>query len=192
MQSDQHDVPVTSEEAVNTEAASGSLEESQGGDEQTNETEQQPSLEEQLLQWRDRALRTQADLENFKKRAAREKEETAKYGRRDLLEDLLPVLDNFGLGLSAARSGQEATSIVFGLEMVEKQLHEFLRLQGVEPVNCQAGDDFDPNLHDALGREESSEVGDGKILRQMRPGYRLHDRLLRPAAVFVASQPTAE
>jgi molecular chaperone GrpE len=146
------------------------------------------SLQTDLDRFRDLAQRTQADFENYKKRAAREKDEGVKYANRALLERLLPIIDNFQLGLSAAREESEQSPIYSGMSMVLKQLTDFLTESGVEPVDAE-GKSFDPNLHEAIGHQPSAEVPEGHVIRQTRRGYRLKDRLLRPATVVVSSGP---
>jgi molecular chaperone GrpE len=141
------------------------------------------SLQGDLDRFRDLALRTQADFENYKKRAARERDEGIKYANRSLLERLVPIVDNFELGLSAAR--EERSPIYSGMNMVLKQLTDFLTENGLEPIDA-VGKQFDPNLHEAIGHEPSAEVPEGRVIRQTRRGYRLKDRLLRPAAVMVS------
>jgi len=157
----------------------------------TDETGQSPdqSLEAELLKFKELALRAQADFDNYRKRAAREREETLRYANSRMLETLLPVIDNFELGMVAARNATEASNIVAGFEMVYRQLQDFLKEQGVEVIDAD-GADFDPNLHEALGHETSDEVKEGQILRQIRKGYKLRERLLRPANVIVSSGPT--
>lgn len=147
------------------------------------------SLQADLDRFRDLALRTQADLENYKKRATREKEEGIKYANRGLLERLVPIIDNFELGLSAAREEGERSPIYSGMSMVLKQLTDFLTENGLEPVDAE-GKQFDPNLHEAIGHEPSEEVPENHVIRQTRRGYRLKDRLLRPATVVVSSGPS--
>jgi molecular chaperone GrpE len=141
------------------------------------------SLQGDLDRFRDLALRTQADFENYKKRASRERDEGIKYANRSLLERLVPIVDNFELGLSAAR--EERSPIYSGMNMVLKQLTDFLTENGLEPIDA-VGKQFDPNLHEAIGHEPSAEVPEGRVIRQTRRGYRLKDRLLRPAAVVVS------
>ena len=142
-------------------------------------------LQTDLDRFRDLALRSQADFENFRKRAAREKEEAVKYANASFLERLIPILDNFELGLTAARSSAEDSPIIAGMDMVAKQLNDFLVNTGAEPVNGE-GQKFDPNLHEAVAQEESEDVEEGMVLRQLRRGYKLRDRLLRPATVVVS------
>ena len=147
------------------------------------------SLQSDLDRFRDLALRTQADFENYKKRGAREKDEAIKFANRTLLERLVPIVDNFELGLSAARNQSEHSPIYSGMSMILKQLSDFLTESGLEPVDA-VGKQFDPNLHEAIGQEPSDKVPEGRVIRQTRRGYRLKDRLLRPATVVVSSGPT--
>ena len=144
------------------------------------------SLQSDLDRFRDLALRTQADFENYKKRAAREREDAIKYANSSLLERLVAIVDNFELGLSAAREEGKDSPVFAGMSMVQKQLNEFLADNGLKPIDA-VGKKFDPNLHEAIGHEPSDEVQEGEVIRQTRRGYRLKDRLLRPAAVVVSS-----
>ena len=145
-------------------------------------------LQADLDRFRDLALRTQADFENYKKRAAREKEEAIKYANSALLERLIPIVDNFELGLEAARGEGENSPVFSGMSMVLKQLMDFLTEHGVQPIDA-TGQKFDPNLHEAIAHESSDEVSEGVIIRQTRRGYRMKDRLLRPSSVVVSSGP---
>jgi molecular chaperone GrpE len=143
-------------------------------------------LQAEADRYKDLALRAQADFDNFRKRAAREKEDAIRYANNSLLERLLPILDNFELGLQAARqAGGNESAIINGMSMVGKQLDDFLRDAGVMPIDA-TGEKFDPNLHEALGQEASAEVPEGHVVRQLRRGYKLKDRLLRAANVFVS------
>ena len=145
------------------------------------------ALEQDILKWKDLAMRGAADLENFRKRSAREREESVRYANQSLLEDLLPILDNFEMGMQAAE--QEKESMVYiGMSMVRKQLDDFLANCGVTTIQAE-GQMFDPNLHDAVSQEESAAAEEGSVLRVMRRGYQLRDRLLRPATVVVAKSP---
>jgi molecular chaperone GrpE len=142
-------------------------------------------MEAELNKYKDAALRAAADLDNYRKRVSRERDESIKYANATFLERLIPVLDNFELGLQAARNAPEAAPIVDGLSMVYKQLQDFLANSGVETIDA-AGQTFDPNLHEALAQEESHDIPEGNVIRQVRRGYRLRDRLLRPANVVVS------
>jgi molecular chaperone GrpE len=153
--------------------------------------EQAPSAESlaaEVEKYKDAALRARADLDNYRKRVAREKEDAIRYANNSLLESLVPILDNFELGLEAAKNTPEATGIIQGLKMVRKQLEDFLRDHGVEIVNAE-GIPFDPNLHDAVGHEPNSNVTEGTVIRQLRKGFKLKDRLIRPASVIVSKGP---
>jgi molecular chaperone GrpE len=142
-------------------------------------------LQAEVSKYKDAALRAAADLDNYRKRVSRERDESIKYANTAFLERLIPILDNFELGLQAARKAPEAAPIMDGLSMVYKQLQEFLANSGVEIIDA-AGHTFDPNLHEALAQEENHQVPEGKVIRQVRKGYRLRDRLLRPANVVVS------
>ncbi len=141
-------------------------------------------LQSDMERFKDLALRSEADLQNFRKRAAREKEDAIKYSNAGFLERLIPILDNFDMGLNAARSDKNS-AILAGLEMVAKQFQDFLTDTGVQAIDA-AGQKFDPNLHEALAQEASKDVPEGHVIRQMRRGYKLKDRLLRAANVIVS------
>jgi molecular chaperone GrpE len=143
------------------------------------------NLTDELAQMRDSTLRARADFENTRKRLLREKEEAIRYANSTLIEKLLPVFDSFELGLAEAKKHKGAGPIVKGFELVWKQMADFLKENGVEPVDA-VGQAFDPNLHQALGQQESAEVPEGRVTSQVRKGYKLRDRLLRPAMVFVS------
>jgi molecular chaperone GrpE len=143
-------------------------------------------LQADLDRFRDLALRSQADFDNFKKRAAREKEDAIKYANSSLLERLIAIVDNFELGLSAAKEEGEQSPIYAGMNMVLKQLTDFLAENGLQPIDAE-GQKFDPNLHEAIAHEPSDTVPEGVVVRQTRRGYRLKDRLLRPSGVIVSS-----
>ena len=143
-------------------------------------------LQADLDRFRDLALRSQADFENYKKRAAREKEEAIKYANSSLLEKLIAIVDNFELGLEAARAEGEKSPIFSGMGIVLKQLSDFLAENGLQPIDA-TGQKFDPNLHEAIAHEPSDKAPEGTVIRQMRRGYKMKDRLLRPSSVVVSS-----
>ena len=148
------------------------------------------NLQADLDRFRDLALRSQADFENYKKRAAREKDEAIKYANIALLEKLITIVDNFELGLEAARAEGENSPVFSGMSMVLKQLMDFLKENGLQPIDA-TGQKFDPNLHEAIAHEPSDEFPEGVVVRQTRRGYRMKDRLLRPSSVAVSSGPAA-
>jgi molecular chaperone GrpE len=145
-------------------------------------------LQADLDRFRDLALRSQADFENHKKRAAREKEDAVKYANSSLLQRLVSILDNFELGLAAAKTESERSPIYSGMVLVQKQLNDLLEENGLQAIEAE-GKKFDPNLHEAIAHEPS-ESPEETVIRQARRGYRFKDRLLRPARVVVSSGPS--
>lgn len=144
------------------------------------------SMQADLDRFRDLAMRSQADFENYKKRCAREKEEGIKYANQSLLEKLVSIVDHFELGLEAARGEGEKSAIYSGMSLVLKQLQDFLTENGLQRIEA-VGQKFDPNFHEAIGHEANDTVSEGIVIRQGRPGYRFKDRLLRPSTVVVSS-----
>jgi molecular chaperone GrpE len=142
----------------------------------------------QIAELKDRLLRAQAEWDNSRKRILREKEDAVRYAGEALLERLLPVLDNFEMGMQAAKTATDPKAIVQGFEMVQSQFQQVLKDAGVETIDA-VGQPFDPHRHEALGHHESEDQPEGHVLTQMRKGYKLKDRLLRPASVFVAKPP---
>jgi molecular chaperone GrpE len=162
------------------DAAEAAEQEFQDGEE--TETDPLAELEADVMKWRELAVRTAADLDNFRKRSAREREDAIRYANQGLLEDLLPVIDNFEMGMQAA--AQDKSSMIYiGMDMVRRQLNDFLAGQGVSEIPAE-GQMFDPNVHEAVSQEAGEE--EGRILRVHRRGFQLRDRLLRPATVVVA------
>jgi molecular chaperone GrpE len=136
--------------------------------------------------WKDLAYRSQAELDNFRKRATREAQETRAYANGEILRSILPILDNFEMGLEAARAESEKSMIFMGMQMVHRQFLEFLKDFGVQEIES-LGKPFDPNVHEAVSQEVTTEHADGSIIRVTRRGYRLKERMLRPASVIVAT-----
>jgi molecular chaperone GrpE len=152
--------------------------------EETGETDGDPLavLEADVMKWRELAVRTAADLDNYRKRSAREREDAIRYANQGLLEDLLPVIDNFEMGMLAA-SQDKSSMIYIGMDMVRRQMNDFLGNQGVTEIPAE-GQMFNPNVHEAVSQEPGDE--EGRVLRVHRRGFMLRDRLLRPATVVVA------
>lgn len=145
--------------------------------------------EQQVAAARDQHLRTLAELDNIRKRAEREIDTNRKYGAERLLGDLLTVCDSMELGLKAATAPEaSARSIADGVDLTFKQLLAFLEKHGVKPVDPQ-GQPFNPDFHEAVSMVPSAEVPANHVLTVMQKGYRLHERLLRPAMVVVARAP---
>jgi molecular chaperone GrpE len=142
-------------------------------------------LRTELSKYKDVALRSVADLDNYRKRMAREKDDAIRYANTSFLERLIPILDNFELGLQAAKAGGSQSAVQDGMTMVFRQLQDFLASCGVETVDA-TGQHFDPNVHEAIAQEENEEVPEGFVIRQLRKGYKLKDRLIRPSNVVVS------
>jgi len=140
----------------------------------------------------ERLVRTTADFDNFKKRAAREKQEAIKYANEGLLQKLVPVLEHLDMALAAApvAGSQPGHSLQAGVSMIGQQLKSVLAEAGLEELEA-LGKPFDPNLHEALSQQETRDVPEGQVVQQLRKGYKFRDRLLRPASVVVAKQPAA-
>lgn len=139
----------------------------------------------------ERLLRATADLDNFKKRAAREREEAIRFANEGLMKKLVTVLDNFDMAMAAAQAQPDNTqSLQTGVAMIYQQLRQALTESGLEEVDA-AGKTFDPNFHEAVSQQESADVPEGQVLQQLRKGYKLRDRLIRPATVIVAKKPAA-
>jgi molecular chaperone GrpE len=141
-----------------------------------------PSLVAENQQLKDRVLRTLADFENFRKRSDREKADFFKYSLTNVMRDILPVLDNFDRGLDHAEEGDEFHK---GMLLIYKQLYDMLQKHGLKPIE-ESGVVFDPNIHEAVLREEDDSVPSQTVTAILQKGYFLHDRLLRPALVKVA------
>jgi molecular chaperone GrpE len=138
----------------------------------------------------DRFLRAAADLENYRKRVGREKEELARYTAERIVTALLPVLDNLDRALVAAEQHTEQPeAILQGLSQVQAQFRRALEESGLKEIIATTGHSFDPNLHEAIGHVEHAEHPEGTVIDQLQRGYKLADRLLRPARVVVSKGP---
>lgn len=147
--------------------------------------------QDQSVEWKARAdellaalARSQADFENYRKRARQEREDTARYGVERLLKALLPVLDNLERALAAMPADGALRQ---GVELTSRQFGDALAREGVTPVEA-VGLPFDPRLHEAVTEEESGEHPEGTVLAEFQKGYRLHDRVLRPSMVKVSKR----
>ncbi len=140
------------------------------------------ALREENQQLKDRYLRTLADFDNLRKRTEREKADFFRYALAGVLKDILPVLDNFDRGLEHAAEGDEFHK---GMLLIYKQLFDVLQRHGLKPIE-ESNVHFDPNIHEAVVREEDDSVPSHTVVAMLQKGYFLHDRLLRPALVKVA------
>lgn len=175
-------------EATEAQDAPAAQDEATESPAQEKELDPWEQLEAEAAKWKEVSLRTAAEMDNLRKRTTREREEAIRYANQRLLEELLPVIDNFEMGMQAA--SQDTSSMIYiGMDMVRKQLNEFLENQGVEEISTEGK--FDPNLHDAVSQEPSDKE-EGEIIRTSRRGFKIRDRLLRPASVIVAAAPAEE
>nr|WP_258389652.1 nucleotide exchange factor GrpE [Paenibacillus spongiae] len=179
----------TTEEIKNDTAADAS---EQPRDEQvptdTEETTEDPMIAELVKQAEEnqqRYLRAQADFDNFRRRTQKEKEELAQYASMKLITELLPVVDNFGRALDAAKGGGELDAFAKGVDMIFRQFEAVLEQEGVKPMDA-VGQPFNPEFHQAVMRVESDEHEEGIVIEEMQKGYMLKDKVLRPAMVKVS------
>jgi molecular chaperone GrpE len=136
----------------------------------------------------DRFLRQAADLENYKKRAARERLEAVTFANAALLQKLIPTLDAFEMALAAAKPDPATQSLCAGIVMVSNQLKSTLLEAGLEEIDA-TGKMFDPAIHEAVSQKETADAPEGRVVQQIRKGYKFHNRLIRPASVIVAKKP---
>lgn len=168
-----------------TREALAAVERVEGGDAQGAETSTAPDvarLEREIADLRDRAMRTLADFDNFRKRADREREDNRRYATTELLRDLVGVADNLDLALASSGSAEDLKK---GVELTQRQLFDLLRRHGVREV-AAVGERFDPARHEAVSTQPDPAATTPTVIEELRRGYTLHDRLLRPAMVRVA------
>jgi molecular chaperone GrpE len=170
----EHEMEVTAQQAV-AEAEEGANNAAGGGSGDA-------ALRAENQQLKDRVLRTLADYDNFRKRAEREKNDFFRYALSNTMKELLPVLDNFDRALDHAEEGDDFHK---GVALIYKQLADVLEKAGLKPI-VESNVKFDPNIHEAVIREENASVPGHTVVAVLQKGYFLHDRLLRPAMVKVA------
>lgn len=141
-------------------------------------------LEAEVAELTNRLLRAQADYDNFRRRSREEKEAAAKYRSQTVIEALLPVIDNFERALLVKPEAEEAKSLLQGMEMVYRQFQDTLKNEGVEVIKT-VGEAFDPHVHQAVMQVEEAEFESGHVVEELQKGYKLKDRILRPAMVKV-------
>jgi len=142
-------------------------------------------LEKERDTLKEQLLRAVADFDNYRKRIERERRELSDYAATDVLLELLPIIDNFERALQAPAGGDEAFKK--GVELIHKQMLDLLRKRGVTLIDA-LGADFDPNIHQAVIHEPSDDHREGEVMQELQRGYKLGDRLLRPAMVKVAKR----
>ena len=177
---------------VENDKYEGSTPENGGGapsDEQVSSDVQQEldALKQERDGLYDRLLRKQAEFDNYKKRVEREKSEFMQFASADLIKELLNALDSFELALKNAAAKPDAQSMLRGFELIYKQIQDTLTRFGVKPMEAK-GKTFDPHFHQAVSTQPTDEVEENTVIEEMRKGYLLNDRLLRPAMVSVAAK----
>ena len=157
-------------------------------DPQQQQDETQPDPLEEIRRERDalqdRLLRTAAEFDNYRKRMDRERRDLAEYTAGEAIKDLLPIIDNLERALQAPAQDDPLRK---GVELIHKQMLEILRRRGVTAIEA-LGADFDPNVHEAVTQEESAQHREGEVMEELQRGYKVGDRLLRPAMVKVATR----
>ena len=160
--------------------------ESSAGDPGASTDEAVAALQRERDSLKDQFLRAVADFDNYRKRIDRERRELSEYAATDVMLDLLPIIDNFERAMQAPSGGDEA--LRRGVELIHKQMLDLLRKRGVIAIDA-LGADFDPNVHQAVIHEPSEQHREGEVMQELQRGYRLGERLLRPAMVKVAKRP---
>ena len=152
--------------------------------EETEEVDEAEQLRQQLEEQENKYLRLLADYDNFKRRSIKEREAAEKFRSQSLLSDLLPVLDNFERAIAIEAKGDEAVSLMKGVQMVHSSLLEAVKREGLEEVKA-LGEAFDPHVHQAVMQEKDESAEPGTVLQELQKGYALKGRILRPAMVKV-------
>jgi len=145
------------------------------------------ALEQELSEWKDRCLRTAADMENLRHRTRREADDARRFANERLVSELLPVVDNFGRALEAAEHTDNPEALKSGVEQIHRLLSDILARAGLTRIEA-LGAPFDPNLHEAILQVPASDDQEpGVVVEELRPGYRLNERVVRPSLVKVTS-----
>ncbi|UUZ96163.1 nucleotide exchange factor GrpE [Paenibacillus sp. P25] len=165
------------------EAADQAAESSEAGQAAGAELEKHKRLAEENYQ---RYLRAQADFDNYRRRTMKEKEEFAKYASQKLIEQMLPVVDNFERALATSKDSKDYDALAKGIDMIFRQLDQVLAAEGLKPMES-VGTPFNPEFHQAIMQVESEEHEEGIVVEEVQKGYMLKDKVLRPAMVKVSS-----
>lgn len=178
-----------SDKLPKTDAAAPAPEPAPADSEGAGPEDKLEAIKKEAAAAQDRYLRAMADLENFRRRTVREKDELRLFGASRILEDLLPVLDNLSLAQTAARQpNADLKNLTGGMEMIAQQLKSALAGHGLTEIS-PAGKPFDPHQHEAISHQPSADVPAEHVLTVVRTGYSLNGRLVRPASVVVSSGP---
>lgn len=178
-----HENPTDHDVAASSETHGDSIAED------ADELDPLTKLELELASANDRWVRTEAELDNFRKRSRRELDESKKYAAAGLLTEILGVMDNLQRAIESAEKDKEGAGLLEGVKMVLVQLEHTLAQHGCQPIET-VGSMFDPNCHEAVIMEPTDDAPANTVIREMRRGYKLHDRVLRPPQVVVAAPAT--
>lgn len=187
-------MPEEQPEAVETETAETEIPEPEVLEPETEEAETETDAEEaadaaklaaDLADLNQKFLRVAADFENYKRRTVQEKDDLVKYSNAKLIGQILPVLDNFQLALKNPSENKEVQNIVKGVEMIYRQLLEALEQAGMTKIEA-VGHPFDPRLHEAIMQVEDDSVPEDTVVEELRAGYQLKERVIRPTMVKVS------
>lgn len=188
---EEQDTPATEESAEElTETQEG---ESTAG-EQTEDTtgvDETEQLKEQVAELEDKLLRSRAELDNYRKRAARQQQQAVEAAREGIINELLEIVDNFERAAAHADGEADAAALKSGMDMIHNQFKSFLRKYDIAPIES-VGEPFDPSLHEALMQVESDEHPEGTVVNELSRGYKIGDKVLRYAKVGVSRGPSEE
>lgn len=159
------------------------------GDSMENMAKATEALQKQVAELQDRLLRSQAELDNFRRRTHRDQDEARKYESLRLLHDLLPALDGLQRAVASAEQTGDMQNLLDGIRMVSQQFKDTLKAHSAEPIDA-LGKPFDPNLHEALSQIPMADCEPMTVVQVVEMGYRLHDRVVRPARVIVSCAPS--
>jgi len=180
----EEDVGAEAGESEDTEAIEE--EQKEPAEEEKAEDQKDPK-DEKIAELNDKVMRQMAEFDNYRKRTDKEKEQMFEVGAKSIIEKILPIIDNFerALEMAGSKEGEEQDPFMDGMEMVYRQLMDELEKAGVKPIEA-LGQDFDPNLHNAVMQEESEEYESGKVIKELQKGYMYRDSVVRHSMVSVA------
>jgi molecular chaperone GrpE len=189
----QEEITESANEEARTDGSAASAEENSpqtvASDDQGSQIETRiVELEKELAEERSRALRVLADFQNYRRRNEEQRGEMVRYAVQELVTDLLPALDNLERALGADSDSSSFEALQSGVELTRKQILDVLKRYGVEPI-AAVGSEFDPNLHEAVMRVEDTEQPENTVVEEMRRGYTMHNRVIRPSMVKVSARP---
>lgn len=173
------------EAALEQNQAEESAQTEEATTESATEDTRYAELEKQVEEAQQRYLRAQADFDNFRRRTQKEKEELAQYASMKLIDQLLPVVDNFERAIAASASNSDYESLAKGVDMIFRQLTQTLEAEGLKPINA-VGEPFNPEFHQAIMQVESDEYEEGIVVEEVQKGYMLKEKVIRPAMVKVS------